>query len=339
MITKIFRIYQNLENKTIDILFYTGNSLYGSMEKALQELQGLSQISIRSCYYQIEDFFSQNLPEECINWNKKWHRIFFSLLYEHPYYGIPFFHLGRFYDLFVDLDLSMFFYKLSYKYSKLYDNSAACAYALGYLSRTLHRSGKTGQAYRCLEHMEQWMDDVEDPKLIKTYEDMRALKKTVNNLAINNLSIHLRSYHSQYSQNIYTIPLSDTVDMHFGYVNFVDLYDALLGAWENCISLREHMDWRLAGNQQLHKAYVIGKHLIKISLQIKCYDFAIMHLEEYRSFDLKRRILFLKNIRKIKNSLLHTQLETIDRQFRQLSSIENPSDVELFTDISELYRR
>ena len=127
--------------------------------------------------------------------------------------------------------------------------------------------------------------------------------------------------------------------MHFGYVNFVDLYDVLLSAWENHISSRENMDWRLAGNQQLHKAYAIGKHLIKISLQIKCYDFAIMHLEEYRSFDLKRRILFLKNIRKIKNPLLHTQLETIDRQFRQLSAIENPSDVELFTDISELDKK
>ena len=202
MVTKIFRIYQNLENKTIDILFYTDNSLYGSMEKALQELQELSQISIRSCYYQIEDFFTQNLPEECISWNKKWHRIFFSLfLYEHPYYGVPFFHLGRFYDLFEDLDLSTFFLKLSYKYFKLYDNSAACAYALGYLSRTLCRYGKTGQAYRCLEYMEQWMGDVEDPKLIKTYEDMRASEKSVNDLAI-----HLCSYHSQYSQNIYTTP-------------------------------------------------------------------------------------------------------------------------------------
>lgn len=27
---------------------------------------------------------------------------------------------------------------------------------------------------------------------------------------------------SQYSQNIYTISLSDTVDMHFGYMNFLD---------------------------------------------------------------------------------------------------------------------
>lgn len=335
MVTKIFRIYQNLENKTWDILFYTGNCLYGSMKQALQELQELSQMSIQSPFYQIEDFFALNLPEERISWNKKWHRIYFSLiLYEHSWYGVPFFHLGKFYDLFEDLDLSMFFYKLSYKYFKLYDNSAACAYALGYLSRTLRRHGKTGQAHRCLEYMEQWMDDVKDPKLIKSYEDMRTSKTSVNDL-----DVYLRSYHSQYSQNVYTISVDDTIDMHFGYVNFMDLYDVLLIEWENRISSRERMDWRSAGNQQLHKAYVIGKHLIKISLEIKCYDYAIMHLEEYRSFDLKRRILFLKNIRMIKNPLLHTQLETIDRQFRRLSAIENPSDVELFTDISELDKK